>query len=489
MKPFPLALASLLISTPLAAEIQPADVMASWQRFYGAFGTEILIGNTEIDGNITRYNNVLTQSSMGGAEIRQRIDWINMQENADGSISITFPESFSGTSFVELPDGKTTSVSTTYTLLDLSLLARGDPDDIRFSYSTSFVIMNQSQQSPAGDMDMQMVLSGLQGETRSSFGTDDLAQQTGSQTYESASLTVDSEKTNRLNLQAGAGEMRYQAVLPINGSSQTPTSLPENLVLEFDMQTGDLALDFTQGKPGSEGVFTYSQNSATIDFSLNEGTFSYGFTLNDATMELRNSAEGAPNFSAGFASVMLGLSFPYQQSEIPAPFSVSTRITDFTLGEDLWAKFDPESQLGPAPASFGFSISGELKMLVDIFAGPSLGNIRKTPAELRSISLDALNLEFDGLGVTGRGGVTFDNAGTDPASGLPEPTGVLEFSANGALALLDKIGRLGVLDPMVIIGAKGAFGMFATPDSEPDSFSTRIEFSNGGVVVNGQTIR
>ncbi len=488
MKTFPLAIATLMISSPLAAEILPADVMAGLQRFYSAIGTELLIGNTEIDGDNTRYNNVLTQSDMGGTEVRQRIDWINMQANGDGTVSITLPEAFSATSFTDLPNGKTMTAETTYTLLDLTLLAQGDPDDIRFSYEASFIIMNQIQTTPSGNLNLEMVLSGINGRSNTGFDADDMARQTGSLTYETANIKS-VEGTDKLNLQTGEGEMRYQAALPAT-PSQSPANWPEGLTLELDMETSDLALDFTQSEPGSEGLFTYSQQGGTMNVAINESAFSYGFTLEDTTMALRNETKGAPEFSAGFGTLMLGLSFPYQQSDSPAPFSMSTRITDFTLGDEIWAKFDPETLLGRAPASFGFSISGELKMLVDLFAGPTLGNIRNTPAEIRSISLDAFNLDFDGLGVTGSGGVTFNNEKTEPISGLPEPTGILEFSADGALGLLDKIGRLGVLDPMVIIGAKGAFGMFATPNSGPDSFSTRIEFSEGGgVMINGMTIR
>ena len=180
------------------------------------------------------------------------------------------------------------------------------------------------------------------------------------------------------------------------------------------------------------------------------------------------------------------IKIPLKKSDEAQDFSLASRFTGLLLDERTWQGLDPVPELSLAPLNFGFALNGTALINEDLFDDGAMQALVGPAAELRSLKLSGLSLDFDGLGLNGNGALTFNPDRIDPATGQPVPTGRFEFSLTGALGLLDKIGRMGVVDPLVILGAKGALGMFARPGNMPDSFSTVIEFQeDGSITANG----
>lgn len=491
------ALALLLTTTPALADITPEDVLESWRTYYAGFGATITVGTTEATGKTSRFGNVLTQMNMAGTEARYHFDHINMQANPDGSVDISFGPGFTGTSYADLPNGAPFTSQMSYDLTALSIHATGSPGDIHYTYSAPQISAQQSQSGAGSDTTFTTEMSGITGEA------DSLIEVTESGPRVFDALTLQYE-TVRLHVTSKTGSatatisdisvagltMSYQLGFPQIPIPQTPQKIagfPENMDIESHLAAGPLVVTATEG---AENRFDYSQNFGEMSIDISPQAFGFTISAEAAEMVLLNGAPLAPSFSASFGSALFGMSMPIAKSDTDAPFSLTTSLSDFTLGEELWATFDPENTLSHSPAGFSFSVSGTIKLLVDIFDQSALTNLRSAPAEIHSLSLDTLMVDFEGMGLSGGGDVTFNNNRIDPMSGLPEPTGVLDFSVNGALGLLDKIGQLGIGDPMMIIGAKGMFGMFATPNSGPDSFTSRVEFAEGGSIsVNGLQVK
>jgi len=487
--------ALLLTSTAALAQLAPQDVLDSWRGFYGGFGATIRTAAPNVTGTTTRFRNVFTQINMAGAETTYSFDWIDMQSNPDGSLDITFSPSGYSTTLSEV-SGETFESRASYDISRLSIHAEGVPEDIRYTYTASIITAHQSQSLPEADISITLALENLNGSARSLQPGGDILTDSGSLNLDSLTAKIVSKAQNvptYLDYRAEDLTIRYDASLPqkpIPEEAQMLGFFPEGMLFGFTMTTGAATTLLDQQTPHGQGVLTFTQSGGALSAAFAESTLRYSISATEAALGLANTPAQPVDFTSTFERFNFGVTFPILKSESPSPFALSLALEGFTVGEEIWAKFDPENALSQAPASFAFSINGTLNLFADLLDQTAFTAVRGAPFELRSLSLESFNLDFEGMGLIGTGDLSFDNARKDPATGLPEPTGALEFSVTGALGMLDKIGRLGLMEPMVILGAKGALGMFATAGSAPDSFTSRIEFTEGGnISVNGQQVR
>ncbi len=486
--------ALLLSSSAVFAELAPQDIITSWGDYYARFGGALTIGETDITGTTTRYNNITAEMSIAGSTSQYAIEYISVQSNTDGSLDITFSPD-SSVSISGNVNGEQIDGHASYDLGALALHAEGSPGQIRYAFSAPIITAHQSQSQSGMGMSSTIAMQGLVGTLESDIA-DGLFAQTGQ--FDMASLSVritvkpKGEEETYVDYQSENISLSYDMSLPemLSTASLQSMLFPEGAVFGMAMTTGAATTKVDQRTRAGAGRFTFTQSTGALTAAFAENALSYGLTATEAELTLANTPAQPADFTAGFSRFHWGITLPVRKSDTPAPFALTLALEGLTLDPEIWAKFDPDSTLEQTPASFAFSVNGTAKLFVDLFDQTAFTALRGAPFELRSLSLSSLSLDFEGMGITGDGDVTFNNERLDPISGLPEPSGVLDFSVNGALGMLDKIGRLGFIEPMVIIGAKGALGMFATPASGPDSFTSRIEFSEGGhISVNGQQVK
>ncbi len=489
------AAALLLSSTAAMAELAPQDVLERWRGFYAGFGATIATAAPEVTGRTTRYADVLAQMNVAGSEARYSFDWIEMESLPDGALNITFSPTGYATTFAQT-NGNTIESRLSYDLGALTIHAQGTPDNILFSYDAAIITAHQSQTMPEVGITITTAIEGVQGEVRSQLGADDLISESG--TLGMAALTAkltfepNSGPQTYVNFSTEGLAVNYDLSLPNKPAPEAPIPLffPDDLVFGYAITAGPGTTTVDQKTDIGTGRFILTQSGGELTMAFAANALSYGLTATEATLALTNTPPQPVDFSAAFARFHFGLTLPLRKADTPSPYALALALQGFTVGDDIWDRLDPEATLSRAPASFAFALNGTAKLFVDLFDQTALTALRGAPFELHSLMLSSLSLDFEGMGLTGNGAVTFNNERIDPMSGLPEPLGALDFSINGALGMLDKIGRLGLGDPMIIIGAKGALGMFATAGEKPDSFSSRIEFTEGGhMSVNGQQVK
>ena len=486
--------ALLLSSTAAIAELAPHDIIQNWGAYYERFGGALDIGETDVTGTTTRYSNIIAEMNIAGNTSQYFIEYITAQSNADGSVDISFSPNSSFTMTAEA-NGEKVEAQASYDLGSLSLHAEGSPDNIRYSFDAPIITAQQSQSQPDMEVATTIAMQGIVGSLQSQR-IDNLITQAGQIDMASLQVKLDIEPQGKpqsfVDYQSENVSVSYDMSLPemADGTTLQTMIFPDGAILDMALNTGAATTIFDQKTQQGTGRFTFTQATGAFTAALAENALSYGLTATEAALGLANTPAQPVDFTAGFDRFHWGITLPIRKSDTPAPFALSLALSGLTVGPEIWGQFDPESILSQTPASFAFSVSGTAKLFVDLFDQTALTALRGAPFELRSMSLSSLSLDFEGMGLTGDGDVTFNNERIDPMSGMPEPAGVLDFSVNGALGMLDKVGRLGLIDPMVIIGAKGALGMFATPNSGPDSFASRIEFSEGGhISVNGQQVK
>jgi hypothetical protein len=488
---FPLAATLLFTSTAAMAEITPQDVLENWRAYYATYGASISIGSPVQTGRTTRFPDVVVETGRAGGTTLYKLDYMDMRSNADGSVDVTFSPEASATTSMAI-NGEQLTGEASFDLGSLRVHVEGMPQDMAYSYSAPVITYSQSQAQPGLDLTFTMALGNLEGSTHARR-EGPLVTQAGAVTADSVSALITAQPTGKPPVYIDYQSENMHAEYDNSAErATTPQSaiFPESMVMGMTLTTGPSTTTVDQKTATGSARFTLTQAGGEMTFAFAEGALSYGLTATGADMVLANTPARAVDFSAALNRFHIGATYPMRAADTPLPFALSLAIKDLTVADDVWNKIDPEATLSRAPASFDLSLNGTVVLRVDLFDQEAITALRGRPFELRSLSLMALNLDFEGMGLTGEGGVTFNNQRQDSNAGLPEPTGRLDFALNGALGLLDKIGRLGLGDPMMVIGAKGALGMFATAGNGPDSFTSRIEFTEGGhISVNGQRVK
>ena len=104
--------------------------------------------------------------------------------------------------------------------------------------------------------------------------------------------------------------------------------------------------------------------------------------------------------------------------------------------------------------------------------------------------MNTLVVDAAGARLEGQGDVTFDNTDQTTFPGMPKPVGAVDLSLVGGNGLLDKLVGMGMLPEEQAMGARMMMGLFAVPGTEPDTLSSKIEFTEDGqVLANGQRIK
>jgi len=220
--------------------------------------------------------------------------------------------------------------------------------------------------------------------------------------------------------------------------------------------------------------------------NIGEQTIGLWVDTHDAVITLTSPQIASEPLSAEIKDAKLGLVVPFRASDTPQDASLELRLEGVTVNDVVWAMADPANTLSHAPADFVLDTRASVNLLLDWTDIDAVEALQGPPAILNNIKLQDFLIAFENARLTGGGEVEFSNDGP-----VPEPNGgQLNFSFEGVLALLDRLGNLPLVDPSLTAGAKGMLGAFTNAGSTPESLTSHIEFSEGGhVSINGQQVR
>jgi Uncharacterized protein conserved in bacteria (DUF2125) len=258
-----------------------------------------------------------------------------------------------------------------------------------------------------------------------------------------------------------------------------------------------LLLDYGADATVVKGTFDDGTGPTTIDASLANSAGSYGFL---ATEFQTNFATGAGTIvvtspsapfpvNIGFSEIAGDIVFPTVKADAPSPFTFLIRMVDFTLPEEVWAMSDPTGQLPRDPATLVIDTTGMVRLLTEFADEPAPGETTPPP-EFSAVTINEIRLNIAGADLTGNGDLTLDNTDMTTFSGMPAPTGILNFTLTGGNGLLDKLAAMGVVPEDQLMGVRMMMGMFATMATDgSDTMTSVVEFKDKGLFVNGQQLQ
>ena len=272
--------------------------------------------------------------------------------------------------------------------------------------------------------------------------------------------------------------------------------------------------DFAATDPEGEATATKGSTSdegGSATFSVSKDGIGYGAQAKNSSVSLEGSELPAP-MTYSIAETSFDVMLPVSKSEEPSPFSLKLALDGFTLGDEVWALFDPESNLSRDPASLALDISGAATVVRDLFDPEFTRRMTEattvkegeteltdeqiaTMADLQdeampfapeTVTVNTLSLKAAGASADVSGELTVPEGGN-----LQAPVGTLTGTFSGVNQLIDTLAAMGLVPQEQVAGTKMMMMAFAKPvEGQTDTLTTELEFREGGqVFANGQQIK
>ncbi|WP_157966244.1 DUF2125 domain-containing protein [Oceanibium sediminis] len=247
------------------------------------------------------------------------------------------------------------------------------------------------------------------------------------------------------------------------GSTTRMTSTSPDLPISMDgtSESGRMLISMADGR------FVFDQSF---------GALNYEITPNPAMLPF-------PPFSAKISGGQLEFRLPVAPSDEASDVKMVIALRDLSVSDSVWSMIDPQATIPRDPATLSIDIAGKVDLDKTVAEMPMADN----PMEIgtvESIDLNEILLSGGGARIEASGAVTVDNSGF-----MPMPNGAVDISVDGLQSLTQKLVDLGLVQQMQVGMVMGMVMAFSKPGDGPDSFTSKIEFTETGILANGQPIQ
>jgi hypothetical protein len=510
----------LLSSAALSALSLPAAALTAeevWQNQTGYLTALGLVAEASPRRDGTRLVmedfRYVASLPLGVGEITLTMPDVTLAENADGTVTITYPETFSASLQAEITaEGESIDLEMVFSLRQTgsSTTARGTPGAVTYKTSTALsdLTLDSLVVETAGDLsddqpDLDLALSMQDIASEMTITEDDDA-------FLVSTLSTNGRMVFEIAVDDGMGTLSTTVGETETGSFSSSLTLPRGTVNWLDLSPAlrdGLALGSTfEGAGSRQQSVTRTNGTVTEDTSQVSARDTVSSRISSAGLGIEGTSEGlAFTFTqSAEIPVPFGLPFTVTAEEAsggmviplladPAPqaasFDVSLR--GVSMPEDIWSLFGPRAVLPRNPATLAFGIDAQVVSRVDVpdlLAWEGVTDriaMGESPVDLVSLNLTGLELAAIGAMITGEGAFTFDNADRTTFPGFPRPEGQASVRMTGLYGALAGLSQIGLLPTEAGIGLRGAIGMIAKATGEDELESVFVIAPDGRMTVNG----
>lgn len=500
-----LALPIALMSQSAFADVTPQDVWGDWKQYMQGMGYKIDATETQNGANLTvadiRMGMVIPDDA--GA-MSMGLGTVNFNQNSDGTVSVVMPGVMPMVLNITPEDGaaKPFTANLNYTQTDHSMTVSGSPEKMTYDYEAgTFGLVLEQLQVGTDTFGEDNAKVNVIGTGMSSSTTMTIAEMRGyEQSGKIDSIQYDiainnPEEPAKVKLSGGIADMTIQGGGMIPLVMTDAADMAGMLKAGFDVTgmfsfgAGNTNMDVTDPVNGDFALVS-SSDGGTLGVEMGADGLAYNASQNNSAISVNVAGLPFP-IDLSMAKAGFNLSMPVSKSDDPQDFAFGLTLGDFEMSDLIWGIFDPTSQLPRDPATIVLDLTGKAKLLVD-FLDPdaAVQMATETPGELQALTVNKLELDAAGAKLDGTGDFTFDNTDQTTFPGMPKPIGAVNLSLVGGNGLLDKLVGMGLLPEDQAMGARMMMGLFAVPGTEPDTLSSKVEFTEDGqVLANGQRIK
>jgi len=492
----------LALSNPAAADVTPDALWAEMQRLAATAGAP-LTAEVQRDGADLILDRPTLNLGTAEGPLSLWMEQMVLQANADGSVSVVVPDRFPLT--LDLPPPQLATDPDVLTLIavapGIDIRVEGLGDEAAFRILASSVSVSLDPTAFVGDEDVNLTLALADlsldhrqdlgaitstVETALALGTLHSDGQIALDDGEGMSFSVDlSEITGSLSIDLDPSVLQDRMATV----RERLSNLSDGQILRATLDHGPIsfAMTLTDDQPGptelrlasAAGQAALRLDRTGVEAEVTSAKTSFFASIEDPTVPFRE-------MDLGYDELAFGASLGVVGPTDPEDFAIFSRLTDLTLSDPVWAALDPNAAFPRDPISVALALSGQLDekplSAVDLTADT-------VPVDILAMSLDQLRLSGLGVMLTGEGALTFDNRDLVTFDGVPAPTGTLAFSATGINALLDRAVAAGLFPAEDLAGLRFGLAFIAKPDANPDSLTSRIEFRDKSLYLNGVKMR
>jgi len=249
-----------------------------------------------------------------------------------------------------------------------------------------------------------------------------------------------------------------------------------------------------------DGAVSFVRGGETGSVSAVSDKLDFGFSMSRELLRVSSASKGTEfnletvdlpigAIRLAIAQTLQDIRLPLNTTPDPQPFVYHEEIRDLAISDNLWALFDPDSQIPRTAITYVLNVSGLGNWLIDPFA-PEFDTPGNTKGELRRLTLHELLLRGAGVELTGAGDFTFNNDDLDSYDGIPAPKGDLELKLTGGDQILDTLVKIGVLSDEDALGFRMALGLFTIKGNGDDTIVSHIEANGKGeLLANGKRLK
>ncbi len=498
---FTLALPAALLGQSALADVTTAEVWGDWKQYLQTMGYEIS-ATESTNGDDLQVDNIIMSMEIpdtpGGATIS--FGSVTFVQNG-GAVDVILPDSMPMTMTVEPGPGEPpVDLKMTFAQSGHAMSVSGSPEEMVSTYSadTAGITVDEitvdGETMPSDMISIGMNLNGFTNTTTMKVGDVRDYQQSGGVTSMTYNINVNNPAEQvKFDMAGNLDGLSFDGggLIPTTGIDMTDMAamLKSGFAVSgvFKYTGGSMQL---QGSDPIDGDFAAntSTTGGSLGVKMNADELAYSGALNGLTASATVPDLPFP-IDLSMAEYGFNLAMPISKSDTPEDFAFGFTLADFTMSDIIWSIFDPAGQLPRDPATISVDLIGKAKMLMDLM-DPAFAEAVAPPAEIHALTIDKLLVSAVGAKIEGSGDITFDNSDLTTLPGVPKPVGAIDVSVNGANGLMDKLVGMGLLPEEQAMGARMMMGLFAVAGSEPDSLTSKVEFTEEGqILANGQRLR
>jgi Uncharacterized protein conserved in bacteria (DUF2125) len=494
-------------TTPAGAAVTADQVWADWQRLATLAGTPLTASAMRQGDKLILSRLVLDLGDFTDPS-GISLDRLVLLENPDGTVSVQLPDRFPVT--LDLPPSPVADdpdhLTFTTSAPDLAITIAGLGDIAAFSVNAPSLTISLAPLDlpPGADETLTLTLAAAdlsldhKQDLAAPMNAIDTALSLGT-LHADMAVSLKDREGGTFSVDLAALKGKLAAVVPTalahpanELAPDLPKALAAGLSLSFAVSHDLLAVSADAMDPDAPVSFQLTSASGAARTSLDQTGFAFDATSGATRWDAKLADPTIPvtDVEIGYTQIALGLTTGLAFDTDPQNFTSHLRVTDLALGNALWAEMDPAAEFPRDPLSLALALSGSAAIKPGaLLPGWQPKSDADLPVDILSVSLDELLLSGIGAQLTGTGALTFDNADVVTFDGLPAPTGMLGFAATGINALIDRAAGAGLITADDLPPLRFGLAFIARPGDGPDTLTTRIEFRDKSLYLNGQKLR
>lgn len=435
------AIAILLASSPVFADVTVQDVWGNWRSYFGTLGHDISATEDTSGGTLT-ISNLSTLMALPENEgiFSTVFSEMSLRNNGDGTVTLSIPATSSLDFSIKGDDHVDGQLKLSQ--IGFNMVISGDPNDMSYSYTAAKIGLSLTHLIADSEVlddfvKFDLVMDDLIGLSKMQLG--DLRYV--SQKFSAETLTYDVAAADP----EGRGNAKFSGSvnnISFNGSGSVPLYM--DLENPEDLFSNDFAFAGTYVFGDSSSAFSFvdkgkvaqgssSSSSGKLNIALDANAIAYGLEANNLAFDASGSDLPSP-FSAHMGQLALSLTMPLAKSDRKQPFGLKFHLTDMAVS-----------------------------------------NLTVSVAEAK---------------LTGNGSFTFDNSDMTSFYGFPRPQGAADLQLTDGNGLIDTMVKMDLVPERIAMHARMMMGLFAVFSDGADSLKSRIEVNEQGhVLANGQRVK